>query len=84
MSQTLNSKIAVIGIDIGTEAVQRPTMKIVATKTAEQLEGVSRRSLLGHLSGQWFALFDHKSRNGLHGRRSLVDAFVDFVGLNVE
>jgi transposase len=51
MSQKLDSAITVIGIDIGKnsfhivamrkrspEAVQRPTMKFVATKTAQQLD----------------------------------------------
>jgi hypothetical protein len=32
--------------------------------------------------GQGLAFFDHKSRDGFHRRRAVVDAFVDFASLN--
>ena len=57
---------------------------ITSSTSASSVGGTSRRSFLRCRRGQRFALFDHKSRDGFHGRRSLVDAFVDFARLNVD
>src|SRR6516165_10564098 len=57
---------------------------ITSSARASSFEGVSRRSLLRHLSGQWLAFLDHEHRNGLNRRCSIIDALVDLAGLDVE
>jgi hypothetical protein len=55
-----------------------------SARESKLLEGVSRRSLLRHLSGQWLAFLDHERRNGLNRRCSIIDALVDLASLDVQ